>query len=382
MHGDQDLHALRQSLRLFLCGDVMCGRGIDQMLAQPCSPEIYEDYMRSAEDYVWLAEQANGPIPRDGGSSYVWGAALEQLKRMQPDARIVNLETAVTRSNDHEHKGINYRISPENAACLTAAKLDCCTLANNHVLDWGRAGLKETLATLQKLNIKTAGAGRNNEEARAPAMLNLSKARLLVFSFGSPSSGVPVDWAATDDAPGINLLADPSETSALRVAEQIMALRRPDDLVIVSVHWGSNWGYHVPNEHMIFARSLIDKAGVSIIHGHSSHHPRPIEIYRDRLILYGCGDFLNDYEGIRGYERYRDDLTLMYFADLDPTGGSLQALTLVPLRIKNFRLSTPSQRDIEWIQATLDRECRRFGTGVTLAPEGRLEVATSGSISR
>jgi len=72
----------------------------------------------------------------------------------------------------------------------------------------------------------------------------------------------------------------------------------------------------------------------------------------------------------------------MYFADLDPTGGSLQALTLVPLRIKNFRLSTPSQRDIEWIQATLDRECRRFGTGVTLAPEGRLEVATSGSISR
>jgi len=382
MHGDQDLHALRQSLRLFLCGDVMCGRGIDQVLAQPCSPEIYEDYMRSAEDYVWLAEQANGPIPRDGGPSYVWGAALEQLKRMQPDARIVNLETAVTRSNDHEHKGINYRISPENAACLTAAKLDCCTLANNHVLDWGRAGLKETLATLQKLNIKTAGAGRNNEEARAPAMLNLSKARLLVFSFGSPSSGVPVDWAATDDAPGINLLADPSETSALRVAEQIMALRRPDDLVIVSVHWGSNWGYHVPNEHMIFARSLIDKAGVSIIHGHSSHHPRPIEIYRDRLILYGCGDFLNDYEGIRGYERYRDDLTLMYFADLDPTGGSLQALTLVPLRIKNFRLSTPSQRDIEWIQATLDRECRRFGTGVTLAPEGRLEVATSGSISR
>ena len=382
MHGDQDLHALRQSLRLFLCGDVMCGRGIDQVLAQPCSPEIYEDYMRSAEDYVWLAEQANGPIPRDGGSSYVWGAALEQLKRMQPDARIVNLETAVTRSNDHEHKGINYRISPENAACLTAAKLDCCTLANNHVLDWGRAGLKETLATLQKLNIKTAGAGRNNEEARAPAMLNLSKARLLVFSFGSPSSGVPVDWAATDDAPGINLLADPSETSALRVAEQIMALRRPDDLVIVSVHWGSNWGYHVPNEHLIFARSLIDKAGVSIIHGHSSHHPRPIEIYRDRLILYGCGDFLNDYEGIRGYERYRDDLTLMYFADLDPTGGSLQALTLVPLRIKNFRLSTPSQRDIEWIQATLDRECRRFGTGVTLAPEGRLEVATSGSISR
>jgi poly-gamma-glutamate synthesis protein (capsule biosynthesis protein) len=294
---------------------------------------------------------------------------------MQPDARIVNLETAVTRSDDREYKGINYRMSPENASCLTAAKIDCCTLANNHVLDWGRAGLRETLVTLQELNIKVAGAGRNEQDAKAPAVLNLAKARLLIFAFGSPSSGVPVDWAATGDAPGVNWLPDLSETRALRVAEQIMALRRPGDLVVVSIHWGANWGYRVPDEQRKFAHTLIDKAGVSIIHGHSSHHPRPIEIYRDRLILYGCGDFLNDYEGIRGYERYRDDLTLMYFVGLDPTGGCLQALKLVPLQIKNFRLSVPSQRDIEWIQQTLGRECRRFGTKVLLEPEGQLVVA-------
>ena len=124
----------------------MCGRGIDQVLAHPCSPEIYEHYLRSAEGYVLLAEQANGPIPRRNGSSYVWGAALGQLERMQPDARIINLETAVTRSHDRVNKGINYRMSPENAECLAAAKIDCCVLANNHVLDWGRAGLLETLA--------------------------------------------------------------------------------------------------------------------------------------------------------------------------------------------------------------------------------------------
>jgi poly-gamma-glutamate synthesis protein (capsule biosynthesis protein) len=371
MHHDQDLHARRRSLRLFLCGDVMCGRGIDRVLAHPCSPEIHEDYMRLAEDYVLLAEQANGPIPRQSGPSYIWGAALDHLDRMQPDARIVNLETAVTRSNDHAHKGINYRMSPENAACLTAARIDCCALANNHVLDWGRAGLKETLATLQRLNIKTPGAGLDDAEARTPAVINLSKARLLVFSFGSPSSGVPVDWAATDDAPGVNFLPDQSEASALRVAEKIMALRRPGDLVVVSVHWG----YQVPDEQRVFAHALIDKADVSIIHGHSSHHPRPIEIYRDRLILYGCGDFLNDYEGIRGYERYRDDLVLMYFADLDPLRGNLRALKLVPLQIRNFRLSTPSPRDIEWIQRTLERECWQFRTNVKLASEGQFEVA-------
>jgi poly-gamma-glutamate capsule biosynthesis protein CapA/YwtB (metallophosphatase superfamily) len=158
-----------------------------------------------------------------------------------------------------------------------------------------------------------------------------------------------------------------------------MALKKPGELVIVSIHWGSNWGYHVPDEQRAFAHALVDKAGVSVIHGHSSHHPRPIEIYRDRLILYGCGDLLNDYEGIRGYARFRDDLVLMYFVDLAPTGGNLQALKLLPLQIKKFRLSIPSQRDIEWIQATLDRECRRLGTTVTRGAEGQLEV-TAGDV--
>jgi poly-gamma-glutamate synthesis protein (capsule biosynthesis protein) len=294
---------------------------------------------------------------------------------MQPDARIINLKTAVTRSNDRARKGINYRVSPENAECLAAARIDCCVLANNHVLDWGRAGLLETLTTLQKLNVKATGAGRNDHEARAPAVLGLAKARLLIFSFGSTSSGIPREWAATPDAPGVNLLPDLSEASASEIADQVNSRRRPGDLVIVSIHWGSNWGYHIPDQHAILARALIDKAGVSIVHGHSSHHPRAIEIYRDRLILYGCGDFLNDYEGIPGYERYRDDLALMYFTDLDPASGSLHALKLVPLQIKNFRLSIPPWRDIEWIQQILDRECQKFGTRVVFDAERQLVVS-------
>jgi poly-gamma-glutamate capsule biosynthesis protein CapA/YwtB (metallophosphatase superfamily) len=350
----------------------MCGRGIDQVLAHPCSPEIYEDCMRSAEGYVLLAEQANGPIPRRNGASYIWGDALDQLERMQPDARIINLETAATRSNDRANKGINYRVSPENAECLAAARIDCCVLANNHVLDWGRTGLLETLTTLQKLNVKAAGAGRNDREARAPAVLNLGNARLLIFSFGSTSSGIPFGWAARPDAPGVSLLPDLCEASAFEVADHVMAVRRPSDLIVVSIHWGPNWGCCIPDEQRIFAQALIDKAGVSIVHGHSSHHPRAIEIYRDRLILYGCGDFLNDYEGIRGYERYRDDLVLMYFADLDPTSGNLYALKLVPLQIKNFRLSIPSRRDIEWIRQTLDEGCQQFGTRVIFDSERQL----------
>ena len=103
---------------------------------------------------------------------------------------------------------------------------------------------------------------------------------------------------------------------------------------------------------------LIDQADVSIVHGHSSHHPKAIEVYRNRLILYGCGDFLNDYEGIRGYEEFRDDLGLMYFADISSSSGNWTALDIVPLQIRQFRLIRPSIQDIDWMRQMLDRESR------------------------
>lgn len=239
-----------------MCGDVMTGRGIDQVLAHPCDPNLHEDYVASAEDYVGLAEQANGPIPRRAEAAYVWGVALDELDRMRPDVRIINLETAITRSDDYARKGINYRMSPENADCLSAAAIDCCVLANNHVIDWGRSGLLDTLAALERLNIKVAGAGRNAFEAAAPAMLDLAdKARILVFSFGAVTSGIPRSWAATPDNPGVNLLTRLSEADALRAAEYILSIKRPDDLIVVSVHWGSNWGYKIPAEQQLFART-------------------------------------------------------------------------------------------------------------------------------
>ena len=366
----------QRSVRLFLCGDVMTGRGIDQVLAHPCDPKLHEDYVASAKDYVGLAEQANGPIPRRAEPAYVWGAALDELDRMRPDVRIINLETAITRSEDYARKGINYRMSPENAGCLLAANIDCCVLANNHVLDWGRNGLLDTLAALERVNIKAAGAGRNAFEAAAPATLDFANtARILVFSLGAVTSGIPHSWAATTDIPGVNLLTRLSQADALRIAEYIVTIKKPGDLVVVSLHWGSNWGYHVPADQRLFARTLIDRADVSIIHGHSSHHAKAIEVYHKRLILYGCGDFLNDYEGIRGYDEYRGDLALMYFADIEPKTGNLAALEVIPLQIRNFQLNRPSRQDVEWMLQTLRRECLRFATGIVLNPGGRLVLS-------
>ncbi|MDH5558542.1 MAG: CapA family protein, partial [Alphaproteobacteria bacterium] len=135
-----------------------------------------------------------------------------------------------------------------------------------------------------------------------------------------------------------------------------------------------NWGYETPPRQRAFAHSLIDLADIDIVHGHSSHHPKGIEIYKGKPILYGCGDFLNDYEGIEGYEEFRDDLVLMYFPGFEPQSGRLVEMTMTPLQIRNFRLSRPTQRDAAWIYKVLDRECRKLGARVEAVTEGRLAL--------
>jgi poly-gamma-glutamate capsule biosynthesis protein CapA/YwtB (metallophosphatase superfamily) len=361
-----------RAVRLFLAGDVMTGRGVDQALPHPGDPRIHEPALTSAAQYVALAERAHGPIRRPLAFADPWGDALAELARQAPDARIVNLETSVTRSDDFwPGKGINYRMHPANVPCLTAAGIDCCVLANNHVLDWGYAGLRETLDTLAAAGLRTAGAGRTLAEATAPAVLAVPGGRVLVFGLGSDTSGIPDAWAATATRPGVHLLPDLSDATAARIATMVQAAKRPGDVAIASIHWGSNWGFGVPARHVRFAHRLVE-GGVDLVHGHSSHHVRALEAFRDRLILYGCGDLLDDYEGIAGYEEYHGDLAVMYFVQIECGSGRLSRLELVPMRIRGFRLQRADAAAARWVRDTIARESERFGAGVVLGPEQRL----------
>ena len=212
-------------------------------------------------------------------------------------------------------------------------------------------------------------------QAAVPAIIDLpNDRRVLVFGFGTTTSGIPREWAAASSKPGVNLLPDLSLATASEVARRIVALRRPSDLVIASIHWGSNWGYRVDEEQRAFAHALIDAGACDLLHGHSSHHPRGLEIYRDRLILYGCGDFITDYEGIEGYEQFRGDLALAYLPGFKED-GALSELTVLPYQMRRFRLQRTTQADVAWLQATLDRESARFDTHLA-TKDGRL-VAVS-----
>jgi poly-gamma-glutamate synthesis protein (capsule biosynthesis protein) len=360
---------------LFLCGDVMTGRGIDQVLPHPSGPHLFEPYIRSAVGYVDLAERVNGPIPKSMDFAYLWGDARSEWERIRPAARIVNLETAVTTAEDAwPDKGIHYRMHPANVPCLTVAGIDCCVLANNHVLDWGHQGLRETLDVLHGAGLRTAGAGRNAREAVAPAVIDIGAGRrVLVFAFGMESAGVPRDWAATDDRAGVSFMKELSPEAVESVATRVRAVKRHGDIVVASIHWGGNWGYRVPEPQRTFARRLIDDAAVDVVHGHSSHHPKGIEVYRGRPVLYGCGDFLNDYEGIDGHESFRSDLTLMYFPSFGRT-GELAAFALTPMRVRRFRLERVAAEDAQWLASMLTREGRAFGTRADVEADGVLTL--------
>ncbi len=371
-----EMHPDLPTVTLFLCGDLMTGRGIDQILAHPSEPRLYEPYVRSALEYVRLAEIANGPIDRPVDVTYIWGDALNELARQRPDVRIVNLETAITSSETRwPDKGIHYRMHPANVACLTAGSIDCCVLANNHVLDWGRSGLVDTLETLDTAGIRAAGAGRNDAEANQPAVMDVrNRGRVLVFAYCTESSGVPPGWAAATGVAGVSLLRDLSDKSVTFIAEQVRAAKAPLDIAVASIHWGGNWGFRISPQERAFAHRLIEAAGFDLVHGHSSHHVKGIEVYRGKLILYGCGDLLNDYEGIGGYSDYRPDLSLMYFPRLEMKSGRLVHLTLVPTQVRQLRINRAQDSGIRWLATTLSREGEGLGTRIEREGDGSLSL--------
>lgn len=423
-------------MRVFLCGDVMTGRGIDQILRRPSEPTIYEPVVRDARDYVALAERVHGPIERGVDGSYIWGDAIEVWREYAPDLFVMNLETGVTRSSRAwPEKGIHYRMHPANARVLRlpaevasgterSAAAICYTVANNHVMDFGRSGLTETLDTLDDSGCGRCGAGRSEEQAGAPFRVepevdgagtghhddmghrdstgfhddttrrarathhddttHRAGRRAAVIGVGVGDSGIPPEWAAgkppssqsrrgarersgsdtADRGAGVHLIHRLSRTTIDREVARVAALRRHDEITIVSVHWGGNWGWDVPQAHRAFAHALIDRAGVSIIHGHSSHHVKCFEVYHGGLILYGCGDFITDYEGIPGHDAYRPDLSLMYVADIHSGDRSLRALRMVPMRTVRFSLRRAGDSDTHWLARTLNRDGAPFGTRV------------------
>lgn len=366
----------RAETTLLLCGDVMTGQGISPLVPPAGSPLLRS--MRSALDYVHDAGAAPGAgradasapdqLPRPVCFEYPWGDALPLLRKEAPDLRLANLEACITARGTPASPQIHARLPPRQLPVLAALGVQGVVLAGPHALDWGPHGLHDTLHCLRQAGIRGVGAGHDSAEAAREAQWPLpGQGRLRLLAYGHASCGVAATAAAARRRPGINWLRGLDADAVAAIAARVAAQRREGDIVVVSLHWGPHWGYEVTPEQRGFAQALVDVAGVDLVWGQASRHPRPIEVHHGRLILYGVGTFLKDAAGAAGHEQLRPELAALYLPRLAADGRLLE-LRLWPLRVHLFRLKRASASEGQWLARALGTACRYLGTA--LAPRG------------
>ncbi len=302
-----------------------------------------------------------------------WGDVLPLL--LSADVRIINLECAITehkRPWSRTPKVFHFRADPVAIEVLRAARVDACSLANNHTLDFEEEGLLDTIRYLDGAGIRHAGAGRDREEAARPALLDAPRVALVAFTDNEPP------FAAGPGKPGTNYLPVSLEPEILRrVEDAVRAAREAGaETVVFSNHWGPNMVERPRELFRRFARAVIDR-GVDIYYGHSAHVFQGVEIHRGKPILYDTGDFIDDYAVD---PRLRNDRSFLFRVSID--GGELRRLELFPVSLPYARVELAKGAEREAILDRMERLSAEMGTAF-IRREDRLvlEYARSGSRS-
>lgn len=315
-------------MQIALTGDVMLGRLVDQYVIQ---------------------NQSIGP-------DKIWSDVLPLL--LKADRRLINLECVISGRGREWHpdsKAFHFRAHPRAIDFLRAAKIDCVTLANNHVMDYGTDALLECVALLDRAGIKRTGAGSSLVEALTPAIVDLPQGRLRVVSL---TDNEP-EWEAGEKKPGTHYIACDAkglvEPYRSRLAQVMKQVCSQADLVMVSAHVGPNWGS--PSAAMqALAHQIID-LGADLYWGHSNHTPQGIELYKGKTILYSTGDFLDDY-AVDSAER--NDLSFLFIVELER--GRIERIVLHPVRIEDFYVRMAKDQEITFLQKTMQVKCAFFGS--------------------
>lgn len=366
----------KPNIRILLHGgDNMLGRGVQLTFPiQSPGEESIKDSC-AAEHYLWMALHNDkdadvGKIRKlnEQRGGYLWGHT-PHLSHLQADLTLMNLETAVTQNihDPYPGKGINYHMNSENFHNILSGLRDrvggslVVVFSNNHCLDYGRRAFElETLPLFQKLDIPTVGCGTTWTEAARPYILELasSNKRIAVHAFSAQCSGTPLGWNATNTRSGIAVLpciySETDVQHAMDIIQRSLSqVHEAGTIRIVSIHWGPNWAHRSEREGEILARQklahrLIDECNVDLIYGHSSHHTRGLELYHGKLILYGAGDIINDYEGFQnpGEELY-NTMGGIFVVDLRPD-GNLHQLRIIPTVMDQLRLERVTPETKIW----------------------------------
>lgn len=309
-------------MKIALVGDIMLGRLVNQFL------------------------KGKDPL-------YPWGNTLPLLK--EADIRIGNLECVLSdigKPWSKTPKVFHFRSDENNSESLTKAGIDIVSLANNHVLDYEERALLRMLDLLDENKIQHSGAGKDWQKAVQPAILEVKGQKMGMIAFTDNEPG----WEAEINKPGIFYCPiDPKDRRAQELFKQVSKLKTQVNYVIVSAHWGPNWGYEIPREQPLFAHTLID-SGADLIFGHSGHIFRGIEIYKDKPIIYCAGDFIDDYAVD---EIERNDESFLFILNQE---GNTFSLSLYPTIIQQFQNNLATFSRQKAIISKMQQLCEDLGT--------------------
>jgi poly-gamma-glutamate synthesis protein (capsule biosynthesis protein) len=201
------------------------------------------------------------------------------------DLTMVNLETAITARGTAQPKEYHFRTSPTALDALRDAGVDVVTLANNHVLDYGQAGLADTLAAVRAAKLPYVGIGENATQAWAPYLVSIKGVKIAILGV-SQVAELQSTWVAKDSRPGEAHAVDLTRTLAA-----VRAARQRADVVLVFMHWGTE-GNSCPNAAQKSLAPKLAAAGADIIIGAHAHTLQGSGWLGRTFVAYGMANFL------------------------------------------------------------------------------------------
>ena len=222
------------------------------------------------------------PALAANGYDYAWDALGGIF--FQDDISVINLECAPSDIGSAEPKRFVFRCPTEGLGSIARAGVEVANLGNNHGGDYGKEALVDGRANLENVGVLPVGAGVNLSEAAQPAMFEIKGWTVAVVGIGGvkPHDG----WFATDDQAGmVNGDDIPTMVAAVSAADAIA------DIVVVTIHWGTELDTLPREEDIERAEAMID-AGADIIFGHHPHRLQPLEMVDGAAVFWSLGNFI------------------------------------------------------------------------------------------
>lgn len=231
---------------------------------------------------IMLDRGVGAQIRKNNDSAFPFRLVAEKIK--EADLAFANLESPISSRGKNQGSIYSFRASPETAVGLAFAGFDILSLANNHIWDWGKEALEDTIDILIERGIKSVGAGRNYEEANQPVIQVVKNTKIAFLAY---TDLYPTGLQAKENYPGV------SRFDLSFISSKIRELQNEVDLIVVSMHWGEEYESRANDSQKFISHQLVE-AGADLIIGHHPHVIQEIEHYRGAIIAYSLGNFVFD----------------------------------------------------------------------------------------